>query len=144
MDDGKGRKLIHDVGRWGLKNPTAFVISKTRRSCLRHTKNMAERHNFLALRGETFSLTITGLTDASFNPVDLTGHTLVLTFKDTNGAVLEEYSQIVDSMPVTIKMDVAEVDTWPTGNNKYVLKDVQPNGDVRIFAYGSITVKEVD
>ena len=105
---------------------------------------MASRHNFVALRGETFSLTITGLKDKAGNDLDLTGHTLVLIFKDKDGAVLEEYATLVNTMPVVVKMDVSEVDTWPLGNNKYVLRDEQPNGDVRIFAYGSITVKEVD
>lgn len=105
---------------------------------------MAERHNFIALRGETFSLTIKDLKDKAGNDIDLTGHTLVLIFKDKNGAVMEEYSTLVNTMPITIKMDVEEVETWPLGNNKYVLKDEMPNGDTRIFAYGSITVKEVD
>lgn len=105
---------------------------------------MAKKHNFVVLRGETFTLKIKDLKDKEGNVLDLTGHTLVLTFKDKEGAVLEEYASVVTSMPHTIKMDVEEVETWPTGNNKYVLKDEQPNGDVRIFAYGSITVQEVD
>jgi hypothetical protein len=105
---------------------------------------MATKHNFIALKGETFSLTITGLKDKDGNDLDLTGHTVAMQFKDKAGTVLEEYSVLVNSMPVTIKADVTEVETWPLGNNKYVLKDEQPNGDVRIFAYGSITVMEVD
>jgi len=105
---------------------------------------MATKHNFVALRGETFTLKVNELKDSAGNVIDLTGHTLVLVFKDKDGAVLEEYAHLVVSTPVTIKMNVAEVDTWPLGNNKYVLKNEQPNGDVRIFAYGSITVKEVD
>lgn len=105
---------------------------------------MAVKHSFVALKGETFSLTIKDLKDKSGSVIDLTGHTIVLTFKDSTGAVLEEYALLVEDTPVTVKVDVEEVETWPLGNNKYVLKDEQPNGDVRIFAYGSITVKEVD
>ena len=105
---------------------------------------MAKHHSFLVLRGETFSLTITGLKDKAGQDVDLTGHTLVMTIKSKDGTVLEEYSTLVNSMPVTIKMDPNEVDTWPVGNNKYDLKDEMPNGDVRYFAYGSLTVKEID
>lgn len=105
---------------------------------------MAKKHNFTTMRGETFSLTIKDLKDKAGNVVDLTGHTIVLTFKDKEGNVLEEYGTVVSTMPVTVKVPVEETDTWPSGNNKYVLKDEQPNGDVRIFAYGSITVMEVD
>lgn len=105
---------------------------------------MATKHNFVALRGETFTLNITGLKDKVGNDLDLTGHTLVLILKDKDGAVQEEYAYLVNSMPVVIKVSVEEVETWPLGNNKYVLKIEQPNGDVRIPAFGSITVKEVD
>ena len=44
--------------------------------------------------------------------------------------------------PHTIKVTDEETETWPLGNNKYVLKDMQPNGDVRFFAAGSITVMD--
>lgn len=105
---------------------------------------MATKHNFVANRGETFSLKINSVTDSTGAPVDLTGHTIVLSLKDSAGTVLHEYSNLVTSMPFTLKVSVEEVDAWTIGNNKYVLKDEQPNTDVSIFAYGSITVKELD
>ena len=105
---------------------------------------MATKHNFVALRGETFTLNITGLKDKAGNEIDLTGHTIVLRFTDKEGAVLEEYAYPVTTLPLVVKASVEEVESWPLGNNRYRLFDEQPNGDVRIFAYGSITVKELD
>ena len=100
------------------------------------------KHNFVVYRGETFNLTLKAAVDQNGNPLDLEGHTLVLTFKVKTGEVLEEYESEVVEFPHTIKVTDEETETWPLGNNKYVLKDMQPNGDVRFFAAGSITVMD--
>lgn len=104
---------------------------------------MATKQHFLTLRGESFGLTIAGLKDKEGNDLDLTGHTLTLTFRDKNENVLHEIEYEVDDVPVRLVAPVAEVETWPS-TVKYVLSDAQPNGEVRFFAYGSITVREVD
>jgi len=105
---------------------------------------MAVKHNFITLKGENFLLTIAGLKDKAGNEIDLTGHTVTLTIKDKADNELAEYPVVIAETPVTINVPVAEVDSWPLGNNKYTLKHTQPDGTVRYFAYGSITLTEVD
>lgn len=105
---------------------------------------MAIRQNYLISQGETFSLTLY-MKDAAGDPVDLTGHIVTLQVRASDGdTVIGNYETVVDAEgAVTIKVEDEETVLWPLGNVKYALRQDQPNGDVKYWSYGNITVKEV-